>query len=60
MSSAESEYYGACACASEAVYIKELLQFIGESTQVYLELDASSAISMGNRIGLGKARHVAV
>eukprot|EP00971_Amphidinium_carterae_P060977 1206902-Amphidinium_carterae.2 len=25
---AESEYYGACACASEAVYVKELLKFI--------------------------------
>eukprot|EP00971_Amphidinium_carterae_P348804 6490679-Amphidinium_carterae.1 len=30
-SSAESKYYGACACASEAVYVKELLKFIGDS-----------------------------
>eukprot|EP00971_Amphidinium_carterae_P024649 486000-Amphidinium_carterae.1 len=59
-SSAESEYYGACACAWEAVYVKELLKFIGEETHIQLELDASSAISMGNRVGLGKARHVAV
>eukprot|EP00971_Amphidinium_carterae_P006538 128866-Amphidinium_carterae.2 len=28
-SSAESEYYGACAVASEAVYVEELLKFIG-------------------------------
>eukprot|EP00971_Amphidinium_carterae_P069531 1375712-Amphidinium_carterae.2 len=28
-SSAESEYYGVCACASEAVYVKELLKFLG-------------------------------
>eukprot|EP00971_Amphidinium_carterae_P287947 5716097-Amphidinium_carterae.1 len=58
--SAESEYYGACACASEAAYVKELLSFIGEETHIHLELDASSATSMGSRIGLGKARHVAI
>eukprot|EP00971_Amphidinium_carterae_P275365 5463598-Amphidinium_carterae.1 len=38
----------------------EVLKFIGEETHIHLELDASSAISMGNKIGLGKARHVAV
>eukprot|EP00971_Amphidinium_carterae_P079273 1568550-Amphidinium_carterae.2 len=59
-SSAESEYYRACTCASEAVYVKELLKFLGEGVQTQLELDASSAISMGSRVGLGKARHVAV
>eukprot|EP00971_Amphidinium_carterae_P253781 5037932-Amphidinium_carterae.2 len=41
-------------------YVKELLKFIGEETHIHLELDASFAISMGSRIGLGKARHVAV
>eukprot|EP00971_Amphidinium_carterae_P349128 6490861-Amphidinium_carterae.1 len=50
----------ACACASEAVYVKELLRFIGEETHIHLELDESSAISMGSRVGLGKARRVAV
>eukprot|EP00971_Amphidinium_carterae_P153592 3045139-Amphidinium_carterae.1 len=59
-SSAESEYYGVCACASDAVYVKELLKFIGEEIHIPLELDASSAISMDSRVGLGKARHVAV
>eukprot|EP00971_Amphidinium_carterae_P289654 5751209-Amphidinium_carterae.1 len=59
-SSAEREYYGACAVASEAVYVKELRKFIGGDAQIHLELDASSAISMGSRIGLGKARHIAV
>eukprot|EP00971_Amphidinium_carterae_P239260 4749684-Amphidinium_carterae.1 len=54
-SSAESDYNGACACASEAVYVKELLKFLGEEVQIQLELDASSAISMGSRVGLGKA-----
>eukprot|EP00971_Amphidinium_carterae_P203225 4032999-Amphidinium_carterae.1 len=58
-SSAESEYYGACAVASEVIYVKELLKFTGEDTQIHLESDASSAISMGSRAGLGKARHVA-
>eukprot|EP00971_Amphidinium_carterae_P348553 6490556-Amphidinium_carterae.3 len=54
-SSAESEYYGACACASEAVCVKELLKFIGEEAHIQLELDTSSAISMGSRVlGLGK------
>eukprot|EP00971_Amphidinium_carterae_P067946 1344661-Amphidinium_carterae.1 len=48
-SSAESEYYGACAVASEAVYVKELLKFIEADAQIHLELDASSAISMGSR-----------
>eukprot|EP00971_Amphidinium_carterae_P349578 6491090-Amphidinium_carterae.1 len=57
-SSAESEYYGACACASEAVYVKELLRFIGEETQIHLELDASSAISMGSRVGLGEDHRI--
>eukprot|EP00971_Amphidinium_carterae_P336782 6473325-Amphidinium_carterae.5 len=59
-SSAESEYYGACACASEEVHGRELLKFLGEEVQIQLDLDASSAISMGRRVGLGKARHVAV
>eukprot|EP00971_Amphidinium_carterae_P092720 1836176-Amphidinium_carterae.1 len=61
-SSAESEYYGACAVASEAIHVKELLKFIGEDAQIHLELDASTAtaISMGSRVGLGKARHVAM
>eukprot|EP00971_Amphidinium_carterae_P014412 284679-Amphidinium_carterae.2 len=59
-SSVESEYYGARACASEAVYVKELLKFTGEETHIHLELDASSAISMGSRVGFGKAQHVPV
>eukprot|EP00971_Amphidinium_carterae_P153981 3053660-Amphidinium_carterae.3 len=33
---------------------------MGEDAQIHLELDASSAISMGSRVCLGKARHVAV
>eukprot|EP00971_Amphidinium_carterae_P268019 5317369-Amphidinium_carterae.1 len=33
---------------------------MGEEAQIHLELDASSAISMGSGVGLGKARHVAV
>eukprot|EP00971_Amphidinium_carterae_P036364 714929-Amphidinium_carterae.1 len=36
-SSAESEYYGACAVASEAIYVKELLKFTGEEAQIHLE-----------------------
>eukprot|EP00971_Amphidinium_carterae_P203992 4048084-Amphidinium_carterae.1 len=44
----------------QTVYVKYLLKFIGEETQIHLELDARSAISMGSRVGLGKARHVAV
>eukprot|EP00971_Amphidinium_carterae_P144057 2854717-Amphidinium_carterae.1 len=51
-SSAESEYYGACAVPSEAIYVKELLKFMGEEAQIHLESDASSAISMGSRVGL--------
>eukprot|EP00971_Amphidinium_carterae_P321338 6386830-Amphidinium_carterae.2 len=50
----------ASCAASEAVYVKELLKFIGEETHIQLELDASSAMSMGSRVGLAKARHVAV
>eukprot|EP00971_Amphidinium_carterae_P349885 6491280-Amphidinium_carterae.2 len=57
---ATSSADGTCACASEAVYVKELLKFIGEETHIQLELDASSAVSMGSRVGLGKARHVAI
>eukprot|EP00971_Amphidinium_carterae_P259763 5154068-Amphidinium_carterae.2 len=51
-SSAESEYHGASA-AAEAVYIKELLNFIGVEVQIQMELGASSPISMGSRVGLG-------
>eukprot|EP00971_Amphidinium_carterae_P267739 5311395-Amphidinium_carterae.1 len=39
---ATSSAYGTCACASEAVYVKELLKFIGEETHVHLELDESN------------------
>eukprot|EP00971_Amphidinium_carterae_P341260 6479972-Amphidinium_carterae.1 len=46
--------------AKPGPHVKELLKFIGEQTKIHLELDASSAISMGSRVGSGKARHVAV
>eukprot|EP00971_Amphidinium_carterae_P190516 3781062-Amphidinium_carterae.1 len=57
-SSAESEYLGGCAAVADGLFIRELLKFAGFSTTVELHLDASSAISIASRRGLGKVRHL--
>eukprot|EP00971_Amphidinium_carterae_P350178 6491419-Amphidinium_carterae.1 len=59
-SSPESEYYGACQVAAEALFIRELLSFLEQRVDIVIELDASSAIAIGNRTGLGRTRHVDV
>ena len=60
LSSPESEYYGACAVAAECLYVRSILQFWGYNPSIELQLDASSAIAIGSRQGLGKVRHMEV
>jgi len=60
LSSPESEYYGGCAVASECLYVRTILDFWGYRPSIEIQLDASSAIAIGNRHGLGKVRHMEV
>ena len=60
LSSPESEYYSACAVAAECLYVKSILQFWGFTPSIELQIDASSAIAIGSRQGLGKIRHMEV
>ena len=58
LSSPESEYYGACAVAAECLYVRTILEFWGYTPGIELQIDASSAIAIGSRHGLGKVRHM--
>ena len=60
LSSPESEYYGACAVAAECLYVKAILLFWGYGTSIEIQIDASSAIAIGSRQGLGMIRHMEV
>jgi hypothetical protein len=57
-SSPEAEYLGAVVLAAEMLYIAELIRFMGFKTQIEIECDASSAIAMASRRGLGRVRHM--
>ena len=58
LSSSESEYYGACAVAAECLYVRTIFEFWGYTPSIELQIDASSAIAIGSRHGLGKIRHM--
>ena len=59
LSSAESEFYGCCGAAAELLYYKGLLTFLGYATKGRLMMDASSAIAIATRSGVGSVRHLA-
>ena len=58
LSSPESEYYGACAVAAECLYVRTISEFWGYTPSIELQIDASSAIAIRSRHGLGTVRHM--
>ena len=62
LSSGEAEYYSLVKGASMALGIKEICVDLGVKFDKSIEIrsDASAAIGIVNRIGLGKVRHIEV
>ena len=60
MSSAEAELYAATLGGQQVLGLRSLLQDVGLSAQIGLEVDASAAIAIMNRQGLGRTRHIDV
>ena len=58
LSSAEAEFYALVSAASEALGLAAMTSDFGEPLDPYLYADASAAIGIANREGLGKVRHL--
>ena len=59
-SSPEAEYLGVVMLASEMLFLHELLKSLGFDTHMRIHADASSAIAIASRRGLGKVLHLEV
>ena len=62
LSSGEAEYYGLVEAASVALGIKSIGMDIGMefAGKISIKADASAAIGIANRVGIGKVRHIEV
>ena len=62
LSSGEAEYYGMVKGASQAMGLKAIMDDLGVSLKgpIQINTDASAAIGIGSRLGLGKVRHIEV
>ena len=60
LSSGEAEYYGIVKSGSQGLGIRALLGDLGVERSATLNTDASAAIGIASRRGLGKARHIEV
>ena len=60
LSSGEAEYYGLVKSGSQGLGIRALLCDLGVGRTVILNTDASAAIGIASRRGLGKVRHIEV
>ena len=60
LSSAESELYGAVKTASEAIGVRSLAEDLGEKVKINLHMDSTAALSLIQRRGLGKAKHISL
>ena len=62
LSSGEAEYYGMVKGASQAMGLRAIAVDIGVSFvgPIQINTDASAAIGIGSRLGLGKVRHIEV
>ena len=58
LSSAEAELYSFVTAASEAIGLKSMLKDFGVEAEAHLQVDASAAIGIAQRKGLGKVRHL--
>ena len=60
LSSGEAEYYAMVKGAAVSMGISSMLKEIGISVELELKCDASAAVGMVKRRGLGKVRHIDV
>ena len=60
LSSGEAEYYGMVKGASVALGLQSVLKDFNIDCGITLKSDASAAIAISNRRGLGKVRHIEV
>ena len=60
LSSGEEEYYGMVKGASVALGLQSVLKDFNIDCGITLKSDASAAIAISNRRGLGKVRHIEV
>ena len=62
LSSGEAEYYGMVKGASQAIGLRAIMDDLGVSLKRPIEIntDASAAIGIGSRLGIGKVRHIEV
>ena len=60
LSSGEAEYYGLVKSGSQCLGIRALLGDLGVERTVTLNTNASAAIGVASRRGLGKVRHIEV
>ena len=58
LSSGEAEFYALVSTASEALGVLAMSEDFGDKTEAYLYADASAAIGVANREGLGRIRHL--
>ena len=58
LSSAEAELTGICAGASQGIGMRSMMRDLGFSWNLIVRSDASVAIGICKRRGLGKARHL--
>eukprot|EP00971_Amphidinium_carterae_P241184 4788299-Amphidinium_carterae.1 len=58
LSSGESEYYQLTTAGAEAMFMKSVLDFIGEECRIELYTDSSAALGISQCAGTGKVRHL--
>ena len=59
LSSAEAELFGAVKCGCETLGIAALLNDLGQTVRLRMHMDASAALGIAQRRGVGKVRHLA-
>ena len=60
LSSGESELGSVVRAAAEGLGLRAVLQDFGVQAEVHIKSDATAAIGMVHRLGLGKVRHLSV
>ena len=60
LSSGEAEYYGMVKGSSLAMGMRSMCRDFGVELGIVLHTDASAAVGIANRTGLGKVRHIEV
>ena len=60
LSSAEAELYAMSKAAAQAIGLMQLLQDFGRELSIVVQSDATAAIAIASREGLGRTRHIQV